>query len=67
MKKQSIRTKILSLLNELEMPERISLIESIGKRLRRQNSIESAKEVEAFARKTGNKKDIDYSPVLRNK
>lgn len=64
-KKGKIRIQILSLLNELEASERIDLIESIGKRLRQQNSIESAKEVRDFMRKAGTRKDIDYSPVLR--
>ena len=69
MRKQTkIRIEILSLLNELENPaERIELIESIGKRMRQANSIESAKEVERFTIKMKAKKNIDYSPMLDKK
>ena len=64
MKKETeLRLKILSLLNELELTERIGLIESIGKRLRQQNSIETAKEVSAFTVKSGTKKKIEVYPV----
>ena len=67
-KSTKIRIEILSLLNDLEIAERIDLIESIGKRLRQQNSIETAKEVQGFKVRTGNVKKIeDYSPVLKNK
>jgi hypothetical protein len=59
--------KILSLLNEHPVTERIEIIERIGKRLRQQNSIETAKEVQKFASKAGVKKDIDYSPILKNR
>lgn len=61
---QKIQIKILSLLNEIEVPaKRIELIERIGKRLRQANSIESAKEVSSFATKMGTKKKIDEYPV----
>lgn len=67
-KSTKILIEILSILNQLEEhAERIEVIERIGKRLRQANSIATAKEVEIFTRKTGNKKDIDYSPVLKNK
>lgn len=62
-KKSKIRIEILSLLNQLSVPERIDLIESIGKRLRQQNSIETAKEVKSFTIKSGSKKNIDDYPV----
>ena len=64
-KSTKIRVEILSLLNQLEVSERIDLIESIGKRLRQANSIATAKEVDEFARKAGVKLDIDYSHILR--
>ncbi len=63
MAKQHIRIKILSLLNELPLTEKIALIESIGKRLRQQNSIETANEVNRFAIKSNSKKNIDNYPV----
>lgn len=58
---------ILSILNDFEMSERISIVERIDKRLRQQNSVETAKEISDFTRKNRLKKDIDYSPVLKNK
>ncbi len=63
MAKQHMRIKILSLLNELPLTEKIALIESIGKRLRQQNSIETANEVNRFAIKSNSKKKIDNYPV----
>ena len=64
MKKETeIRVKILSLLNELELSSRISLIESIGKRLRQQNSIEINNDVKQDAIKRGTKKKIEVYPV----
>jgi len=62
-KKGEAYVKILSVLNEFTLPERIDIIETIGKRIRQNNSIESAKEVQKFASKMGVKKDIDYSPI----
>ena len=54
MKKETeLRLKILSLLNELELSKRIPLIESIGKRLRQQNSIEINNDVKQDAIKRG--------------
>lgn len=64
LKKNEIQIKILSLLNDLSIPERIEVIERIGKRLRQANSIQSAKEVQDFINKKGKKKDIDYTPIL---
>ena len=67
-KSTKIRIEILSLLNDLEEPaERISLIEKIGKDLRQANSIATSKEVEAFTRKNGVKKDIEYGTVPKAK
>lgn len=64
MKKETeIRLKILSLLNELELSKRIPLIESIGKRLRQQNSIEINNDVKQDAIKRGTKKKIEIYPV----
>ena len=64
MKKETeLRLKILSLLNELELSKRIPLIESIGKRLRQQNSIEINNDVKQDAIKRGNKKKIEIYPV----
>jgi hypothetical protein len=64
MKKETeLRLKILSLLNELELSKRIPLIESIGKRLRQQNSIEITNEVKQDAIKRGTKKKIEVYPV----
>lgn len=67
-KATKIRIDIIALLNQLDEPaDRIALVEKIGKELRQANSLAVAKDVEKFARMTGNKKDIDYSPVLKNK
>ena len=66
MTKQKATVEILSLLNSFDVVERIDIIERIGKRLRQANSIQSAKEVKEFTTKKGIKKDIDYSPVLKN-
>lgn len=64
MKKETeLRLKILSLLNELELSKRIPLIESIGKRLRQQNSIEINTDVKQDAIKRGTKKKIEIYPV----
>jgi hypothetical protein len=64
MKKETeLRLKILSLLNELELSKRIPLIESIGKRLRQQNSIEINNDVKQDAIKRGTKKKIEIYPV----
>lgn len=64
MKKETeLRLKILSLLNELELSKRIPLIESIGKRLRQQNSIEINNDVKQDAIKRGTKKKIEVYPV----
>lgn len=63
MKKGEAYVKILSVLNEFSLPERIDIVERIGKRMRQANSIESANEVKKFAAKMGIKKEIDYSPV----
>lgn len=67
MTKQKAMIQILSLLNEFDVVERIEIIERIGKRLRQANSIQSAKEVKEFSIKKGVKKDIDYTPILKNK
>ena len=53
----------MSLLNDLELSSRISLIESIGKRLRQQNSIEISNDVKQDAIKRGTKKKIEIYPV----
>ena len=64
MKKETeLRLKILSQLNELELSKRIPLIESIGKRLRQQNSIEINNDVKQDAIKRGTKKKIEIYPV----
>lgn len=65
LKKNEIQIKILSLLNDLSIPERIEVIERIGKRLRQANSIQSAKEVQDFINKSGSRKNIDYTPILK--
>ena len=60
MKKSEAHIKIISILNKLDEPaHRIEIIERIGKRLRQQNSIQTAKEVHQFMIKTGNKKNIE--------
>jgi hypothetical protein len=54
MNKKNMQDKmiqIISLLNDLHIVERIEIIERIGKRLRRANSIESAREVANFRKK----------------
>lgn len=61
---QKIVIAIKKLLFELEPAKRIEVIERIGKQLRQQNSIETSREVNDFRRKSGIKKDIDYTPVL---
>ena len=62
-KETQLTVEILCLLNELELSERITIIERIGKRLRQQNSIQTAKEVDQFTRNIGTKKQIDIYPV----
>ncbi len=64
MKKETkIMVEILSLLNQLDTPDAIALVERIGKRLRRANSINTAKEVAQFAASKGLKKNVDKYPV----
>lgn len=63
MKKTEMRVQILSILNELPTPEAISLIESIGKRLRQSYSVEVTREASKFAAKNGLKKDISHYPI----
>lgn len=58
MKNKDIEYQILGVLSEFELSKKIEIIERIGKALRRHNSIESAKEVNSFAVKLGNKKKI---------
>jgi len=62
-KTTALQIQILSLLNELSVPERIDLVERIGKRLRQANSIASAKEVNQFMVTMKTKKKIDEYPV----
>lgn len=59
MKKNEAKTKILGVLNEFTMPERIDILEKIVDNLRKRNSIEMAKEVEKFAIRVKAKKNID--------
>lgn len=59
MKKSEVKTKIISLLNEFPMTDRIDILEEVVDKLRKRNSIEMAKEVEKFAIKTRSKKNID--------
>jgi hypothetical protein len=61
-KKNSVMIKILSLLNDLPVYERIEIIERIGKRLRQQNSIETSREVDRFATKNKLNKQVDDYP-----
>lgn len=67
MTKTEAKVKILSLLNEFGLSDRITIMEAIVDKLRKQNSIEMANEVRKFSVKVKSKKDIDYSPVLKNK
>lgn len=62
-KKNEVHVKIQSILNEIPMPDRIEIIERIGKRLRQANSVQTAKEVDLWSRKMGAKKNIDHYPV----
>lgn len=57
-KDNNIEYKLLSILAEFDLSKKIEIIERLGKRLRRHNSIESAKEVNSFAVQLGNKKKI---------
>lgn len=63
-KKTELTVKIQSLLNELETPaERIDLIERIGKKIRRANSIETSKEINKFNIKMNVRINVDDYPV----
>lgn len=67
MTKNEAKIKILSLLNEFQLSDKITILEGTVDKLRKQNSIEMANEIRKFSVKVKARKDIDYSPVLKNK
>lgn len=61
---QDIEIKIKSILNDIDLTDRIRIIERIGKHLRRRNSIETANEVNEFKRNNGiPKTKVDEYPT----
>lgn len=61
---QEAEIQIRQILSTLEIPERIALLERMGKKIRQANSVQTAKEVSEWARKNGGRKEIDYTPIL---